>query len=153
MYKIVFMRHGESTWNLENRFTGWTDVDLTEKGVNEAKLAGRLQLAHGFIGTRAALADDDQGTAFRLFQLADAIAQVCQRNVFSVAQVAGGKFVGAAHIQHQGLAAIDELGHLQRGSTAALGHQCREQQRTTGNGSNCNNEDIIEDEFHKASIG
>jgi 2,3-bisphosphoglycerate-dependent phosphoglycerate mutase len=31
MYKIVFMRHGESTWNLENRFTGWTDVDLTEK--------------------------------------------------------------------------------------------------------------------------
>jgi 2,3-bisphosphoglycerate-dependent phosphoglycerate mutase len=33
MYKIVFMRHGESTWNLENRFTGWTDVDLTEKGI------------------------------------------------------------------------------------------------------------------------
>ena len=31
MYKIVFMRHGESTWNRENRFTGWTDVDLTDK--------------------------------------------------------------------------------------------------------------------------
>ncbi len=42
MYKIVFMRHGESTWNLENRFTGWTDVDLTEKGVQEAKQAGKL---------------------------------------------------------------------------------------------------------------
>jgi 2,3-bisphosphoglycerate-dependent phosphoglycerate mutase len=42
MYKIVLMRHGESTWNLENRFTGWTDIDLTEKGVAEARNAGRL---------------------------------------------------------------------------------------------------------------
>jgi 2,3-bisphosphoglycerate-dependent phosphoglycerate mutase len=42
MYKIVLMRHGESTWNLDNRFTGWTDVDLTEKGVAEARHAGKL---------------------------------------------------------------------------------------------------------------
>ena len=42
MYKIVLMRHGESTWNLANRFTGWVDVDLTEKGVAEAKQAGKL---------------------------------------------------------------------------------------------------------------
>ncbi len=42
MYKIVFMRHGESTWNLENRFTGWTDVDLTDKGMAEASHAGKL---------------------------------------------------------------------------------------------------------------
>jgi 2,3-bisphosphoglycerate-dependent phosphoglycerate mutase len=42
MYKIVFMRHGESTWNLDNRFTGWTDVDLTEKGQAEAITAGKL---------------------------------------------------------------------------------------------------------------
>jgi 2,3-bisphosphoglycerate-dependent phosphoglycerate mutase len=42
MKKIVLLRHGESTWNKENRFTGWTDVDLTEKGVNEAKRAGEL---------------------------------------------------------------------------------------------------------------
>ncbi|MFC3460036.1 2,3-diphosphoglycerate-dependent phosphoglycerate mutase [Massilia haematophila] len=48
MYKIVFMRHGESTWNLENRFTGWTDVDLTEKGVNEARTAGRVLREAGF---------------------------------------------------------------------------------------------------------
>ena len=48
MYKIVFMRHGESTWNLENRFTGWTDVDLTEKGVAEAKTAGRVLKDAGF---------------------------------------------------------------------------------------------------------
>lgn len=48
MYKIVFMRHGESTWNLENRFTGWTDVDLTEKGVAEAKSAGRVLKQAGF---------------------------------------------------------------------------------------------------------
>ena len=48
MYKIVFMRHGESTWNLENRFTGWTDVDLTEKGVAEAKAAGRVLKQAGF---------------------------------------------------------------------------------------------------------
>jgi 2,3-bisphosphoglycerate-dependent phosphoglycerate mutase len=48
MYKIVFMRHGESTWNLENRFTGWTDVDLTEKGAAEAKQAGKLLKEAGF---------------------------------------------------------------------------------------------------------
>jgi 2,3-bisphosphoglycerate-dependent phosphoglycerate mutase len=42
MYKIVFLRHGESTWNKENRFTGWTDVDLTEKGIAEAKSAGKI---------------------------------------------------------------------------------------------------------------
>jgi 2,3-bisphosphoglycerate-dependent phosphoglycerate mutase len=48
MYKIVFMRHGESTWNLENRFTGWTDVDLTEKGRAEARSAGRVLKEAGF---------------------------------------------------------------------------------------------------------
>ena len=48
MYKIVFMRHGESTWNLDNRFTGWTDVDLTEKGVREARRAGALLKEAGF---------------------------------------------------------------------------------------------------------
>ena len=42
MYKLVLLRHGESQWNLDNRFTGWTDVDLTEKGVTEAYNAGRL---------------------------------------------------------------------------------------------------------------
>lgn len=48
MYKIVLMRHGESTWNLENRFTGWTDVDLTPKGVEEARAAGKLLRENGF---------------------------------------------------------------------------------------------------------
>ena len=48
MIKIVLLRHGESTWNLENRFTGWTDVDLTEKGRAEASQAGKLLLKHGF---------------------------------------------------------------------------------------------------------
>ena len=47
MIKLVLMRHGESTWNLENRFTGWKDVDLTEKGVDEARRAGRLLRAEG----------------------------------------------------------------------------------------------------------
>ena len=42
MHKLVLIRHGESTWNLENRFTGWTDVDLTPTGVEQAKQAGRL---------------------------------------------------------------------------------------------------------------
>jgi 2,3-bisphosphoglycerate-dependent phosphoglycerate mutase len=46
MLKLVLLRHGESTWNLENRFTGWTDVDLTPKGVQEAQEAARL-LEHG----------------------------------------------------------------------------------------------------------
>ncbi len=48
MYKIVFMRHGESTWNLSNRFTGWTDVDLTEKGIAEATAAGAVLKEAGF---------------------------------------------------------------------------------------------------------
>ena len=42
MFRLVLLRHGESTWNKENRFTGWTDVDLTEKGRAEAREAGRL---------------------------------------------------------------------------------------------------------------
>lgn len=48
MKKLVLMRHGESTWNLENRFTGWKDVDLTEKGVLEARRAGRLLRDEGY---------------------------------------------------------------------------------------------------------
>ena len=48
MYKIVLVRHGESIWNKENRFTGWTDVDLSEKGVDEARDAGQLLKNEGF---------------------------------------------------------------------------------------------------------
>jgi len=48
MYKLVLIRHGESTWNLENRFTGWTDVDLTPTGVEQARQAGRLLKAEGY---------------------------------------------------------------------------------------------------------
>ena len=48
MYKIVLIRHGESTWNLENRFTGWTDVDLTPTGVSQAMSAGKLLKAEGW---------------------------------------------------------------------------------------------------------
>ena len=48
MHKLVLIRHGESTWNLENRFTGWTDVDLTPLGVQQAQQAGRLLKADGF---------------------------------------------------------------------------------------------------------
>lgn len=48
MYKIVLVRHGESTWNLENRFTGWVDVDLTETGVAQAIQAGQLLKADGY---------------------------------------------------------------------------------------------------------
>ena len=47
MYRIVLLRHGESTWNTENRFTGWADVDLTGKGVEEARAAGRLLRREG----------------------------------------------------------------------------------------------------------
>ena len=48
MKKLVLVRHGESAWNLENRFTGWTDVDLSPKGVEEAKAAGRLMKEEGY---------------------------------------------------------------------------------------------------------
>ncbi len=48
MKRLVLLRHGESTWNRENRFTGWTDVDLTEKGIEEARQAGRQLKDAGF---------------------------------------------------------------------------------------------------------
>lgn len=47
--KLVLLRHGESTWNKENRFTGWTDVDLSKKGVKEAKESGRILKKKGFV--------------------------------------------------------------------------------------------------------
>jgi len=49
MYKVVFIRHGESEWNKENRFTGWTDVPLSDKGTAEARDAGRLLKKEGFV--------------------------------------------------------------------------------------------------------
>ncbi len=53
MKRIVLLRHGESTWNKENRFTGWTDVDLTAKGLEEANRAGDLLKKEGFAFDRA----------------------------------------------------------------------------------------------------
>ncbi len=49
IHRVVLLRHGESTWNQENRFTGWTDVDLSERGVVEAREAGRLLLEGGYV--------------------------------------------------------------------------------------------------------
>ena len=49
MYKLVLLRHGESTWNKENRFTGWTDVGLSEKGIEEAVESGRTLKREGFV--------------------------------------------------------------------------------------------------------
>ena len=49
MFTVVLLRHGESTWNQENRFTGWTDVDLSEKGLAEAREAGVLLRDAGFV--------------------------------------------------------------------------------------------------------
>ena len=49
MKKVILLRHGESVWNMENRFTGWTDVDLTEKGIVEARKAGELMRDAGFV--------------------------------------------------------------------------------------------------------
>ena len=53
MKRIVLLRHGQSLWNLENRFTGWTDVDLTDEGVNEAMAAGELLRKEGFVFDKA----------------------------------------------------------------------------------------------------
>ncbi len=49
MIKVVLLRHGESIWNKENRFTGWTDVDLSEKGAEEAKKSGKILSSEGFV--------------------------------------------------------------------------------------------------------
>ena len=53
MYKIVLLRHGESEWNKENRFTGWTDVPLSEKGLLEAQSAGKVLKEKGFVFDKA----------------------------------------------------------------------------------------------------
>lgn len=53
MYKLVLVRHGQSTWNQENRFTGWTDVPLTEQGRQEARTAGQLMKAEGYTFDKA----------------------------------------------------------------------------------------------------
>jgi 2,3-bisphosphoglycerate-dependent phosphoglycerate mutase len=50
MIKLVLIRHGQSQWNVENRFTGWADVDLTENGLTEARKAGIILKNHGFHG-------------------------------------------------------------------------------------------------------
>src|SRR6187549_3827938 len=47
MQKLILLRHGESDWNRENRFTGWTDVDLSERGIQEARRAGQVLLEQG----------------------------------------------------------------------------------------------------------
>ncbi|HEX8534043.1 MAG TPA: 2,3-bisphosphoglycerate-dependent phosphoglycerate mutase, partial [Allosphingosinicella sp.] len=47
MPRLVLIRHGQSSWNLENRFTGWWDVDVTELGIEEARAAGRLLAERG----------------------------------------------------------------------------------------------------------
>lgn len=49
MIKLVLLRHGESLWNKENRFTGWTDVDLSERGIEEARAAGRILRQEGYV--------------------------------------------------------------------------------------------------------
>lgn len=53
MHTLVLLRHGESTWNQENRFTGWEDVDLSERGVEEARAAGALLKGEGYVFDRA----------------------------------------------------------------------------------------------------
>ena len=60
MHTLVLIRHGESTWNLENRFTGWTDVDLTDTGIAQANTAGRLLRESGFEFDVAARFETDQ---------------------------------------------------------------------------------------------
>ena len=49
MKRVVLLRHGESVWNKENRFTGWTDVGLSERGIEEAREAGRLLRDDGYV--------------------------------------------------------------------------------------------------------
>ncbi len=49
MKRLVLLRHGESTWNKENRFTGWTDVPLSEKGIKEASESGRVLQKEGYV--------------------------------------------------------------------------------------------------------
>jgi len=53
MYKVVLLRHGQSQWNLENRFTGWHDVDLTDQGQEEARSAGQVLKENGFVFDKA----------------------------------------------------------------------------------------------------
>jgi len=49
MKRLILLRHGQSLWNLEKRFTGWTDVDLSDQGIQEAHQAGKLFKAEGYL--------------------------------------------------------------------------------------------------------
>ena len=51
MIKLILVRHGQSMWNLENRFTGWTDVELSEQGIKEAKEAGKVLKEKGYLSS------------------------------------------------------------------------------------------------------
>ena len=75
MQKLVLIRHGESVWNKENRFTGWTDVDLADEGYAQAKHAGELLKKHGPKETEASIANKiSRGTFSATFLLASLVA-------------------------------------------------------------------------------
>ena len=92
MYKLVLIRHGESQWNLENRFTGWHDVDLTETGVAQAQNAGKLMKDAGFEFDTAGLARRKiKHTVQRLGHSVEARNGVLRRTLFKVlAKKVGG---------------------------------------------------------------
>ena len=78
MYQLVLIRHGESTWNLENRFTGWTDVDLTPTGVEQAKNAGRLLKAEGYEFDLAYTSVLKRAVSFQWSGTASNVAETCR---------------------------------------------------------------------------
>jgi len=82
MAKLVLVRHGESQWNLENRFTGWVDVDLSAKGYEEAKLAGELLKHSGieFQGTYTSLLKRAIKTHFTMLETMDRLWYPVTRN-------------------------------------------------------------------------
>jgi 2,3-bisphosphoglycerate-dependent phosphoglycerate mutase len=61
MPKLILLRHGQSIWNLENRFTGWTDVDLSDHGMAEARNAGKLLRAEGYHFDKAFTSENFSG--------------------------------------------------------------------------------------------
>jgi len=65
MRSLVLLRHGESTWNREGRFTGWTDVGLTDRGLDQAAAAAAALLEHGYAVRPPALLPEDERSAAR----------------------------------------------------------------------------------------
>ena len=163
MHKLVLIRHGESTWNLDNRFTGWTDVDLTATGVEQAKECGRLLKAEGYEFDVAYTSVLKRATR-TLWHCLDEMDRTWLPVVHSwrlnerhygalqglnKADMAGCIFIGFTNVDDDCLFPVDELNRLRRvqpPSGGALEH--RPKQHASRSHRHGDQRPVINNKFH-----